>query len=139
MAVRAHTYTFGSLPLAVHDRVVEGLAAGAVLATAAWLATLESPPTLEDLRVSYSLAPAYRGDPGVQHVRLGPALRGAAATCLDLAIYEAALYQLAGVEAWVAIVRESDEAPGHAIVVFPSAPDSEVDPSARFVPEKKSP
>jgi hypothetical protein len=138
VAVRAHTYTFGELPLAVHDRVVEGLAAGAVLATVAWLSAHPAALELERLGVRYQAPPAYAGDPGVQHVRLGAALQGCSITCLDMAIYEAALYQFSGVEAWVAIVRDSDDAPGHAIVVFPANPGLEVDPSARFLPEQSS-
>lgn len=132
MPVHAHAYTFGVQPLAVHDRIVEALAVGAVLATVAWLATVASPPSLEQLRVRYSLAPAYLGDAEVQHVRLGAALTGCAVTCLDLAIYEAALCHVQGVEAWVEIVRRSDDESAHAIVVFPSAPQREIDPSARF-------
>lgn len=128
----AHTYSFGSLPLAVHDRVVEGLANGAVLATIAWLVALERVPSLAELGVSYTLAPAYRGDRSVQHVRIGAALRGEAVTCLDLAIYEAARHQARGVEAWVAISRRSDDASAHAIVVFPGEPDRELDPSLGF-------
>lgn len=133
MSVHAHCYDFGAHPLALHDRLVELLAVGAVLATAAWLRAQSSALSLEDLRVRYCEAPAYRGDAGVQHVRLGPQLEGQAATCLDLAIFEAARLQVAGVEAWVEIVRASDDAAGHAVVALPSNPGSVYDPTALFL------
>jgi hypothetical protein len=142
----AHRYDFGELPLALHDEIVQGLANGAVLATLAWLRSLYPPdrkqdgprgwlypPGVEDLGLEYTLAPA--SGPGCQLIRVGPQLLEAErATCLDLAIYEAARRRHLGWDAWVGIVRGSDDEAAHAYVCHPGAPQYDFDPVLLLTP-----
>lgn len=128
MVLPRHTFCYGdSLTLSMSDAFLAALANGAVCATRTWIEASGCPP-LEQLGLAYEHP---QSDDGLaQLTRIGPEIPSAdAITCLEAAIFHAGWMQAHGVEAWVMIVRESIESPGHA-VVFEVELSRQIDPTA---------
>lgn len=146
MAVIAHRYEFGEVESpSLVDRMIEGLAQGAVMATRAWISAVEDAPHPAEAFTAYDpIPPCVPGDPRCQAVRVGVAAINRAATCLDIAIYTAAWLQAReGLrdQAWVALRRpDGPDQYAHAVVLIcPAELDDmhELDPTVDL-PRKDS-